>query len=268
MIGSQGNLRPCRALFVCLSLLGISLVLGALATPALASEGIAKFETTMSTNLAGAHPDLQTDFELQAPGAPEAAQNVIFNAPEGVFGNPNAIAQCESSQFALDECSPNSQAGLITVYANYEGQPKDLLGTAPIYDLKPEPSQTALFAFVVPNVNIPIEIPVAVRTGSDYGLSFTVANITQQVPLANANLTFWGFPASSEHNTQRFGKGRPGEPPNCSGFASAGCLSGEIKPSVADNPLTDNPTTCSEEPLTASLEVQTYRDPENPSARP
>ena len=78
----------------------------------------------MSTNLAGGHPDLETSFELEEPGQPEAAQNVIFNAPEGVFGNPNAIAQCTSVQFALDECSPNSQAGLITVYANYEGEPE------------------------------------------------------------------------------------------------------------------------------------------------
>ncbi len=241
------------------------LATGVLAPQALASEGIKSFETTMSTNLAGGHPDLETSFELESPGAPEAAQNVIFNAPGGVFGNPNGIAQCTSVQFALNECSSDSQAGLVTIYANYEGNTKDLLGTAPIHDLEPGPSQTALFAFVVPTVDIPIKIPVAVRTGGDYGLRFTVANITQQIPLAAANLTFWGLPASPEHNTQRFGKGSPAEPPGCPGLAGTGCLSGETLPSVANNPLTDNPTTCSGAPLNSSLEIQSYADPEHPS---
>ena len=230
-----------------------------------AKEGITSFQTTMSTSLAGAHPNLETSFELEAPGHPEAAQNVIFNAPEGVFGNPNAIAQCTSVQFALDECSPNSQAGLITIYANYEGNTKYLLGTAPIYDVVPGPGQTALFALVVPTVDIAIQIPVAVRTGTDYGLRFTVANITQLIPLAASNLTFWGFPASPEHSTQRFGKGSEGDPPGCPALANTGCLSGEITPSIANNPLTDNPTTCSGQSLDTSLEVETYADPEHPS---
>ena len=54
---------------------------------------------------AGAHPDISTSFTLQQPGCPpEAAKNVIFNAPEGVFGNPYAITHCTSSDFALDQC--------------------------------------------------------------------------------------------------------------------------------------------------------------------
>ncbi len=265
MIAPKGNPIKRRVGLAVLSVLASLVTAGSFAAPALASEGITSFETTMSTNLAGGHPDLVTSFELESPGEPEAAKNVIFNAPQGVFGNPNAIAQCTSVQFALYECSPDSQAGLITVYANYEGEAKKLLGTAPIYDLEPEPSQTALFAFIVPTVNIPIEIPVAVRTGSDYGLRFTVANITQQIPLAAAKLTLWGFPASPEHSSQRFGKGTEGEPAGCAGLATTACLGAEIGPSVANNPLTDNPTTCTGQPLATSLEVQTYADPGNPS---
>ena len=62
---------------------------------------------------------------------------MIFNAPEGLFGNPNAVAPLRPSDFALDQCPSNAQAGLITVHANYEGNPDYLLGTAPIYDLEP-----------------------------------------------------------------------------------------------------------------------------------
>ncbi len=256
-----------RILCAMLSLVASFVVFGAATSPALASEGISSFETTMSTSLAGAHPDLETSFELESPGASEAAQNVTFDAPGGVFGNPNAIAQCTSVQFALDECSPNSQAGLITVYANYEGESKKLLGTAPIYIMVPGPKQTALFAFIVPSVDIAIDIPVSVRTGGDYGLSFTVSNITQQIPLAAAHLTFWGLPADSSHSAQRFPKGSPGNPVGCTGLTTTGCLGGEIKPAVPNQPLTDNPTTCTGQPLITVLEVQTYQDPEHLSRK-
>ena len=66
-------------------------------------------------------PDISTSFTLRNPGAPEAAKNVIFNAPEGLFGNPYAVTHCTSSDFALDQCPSDSQIGLITVYSNFPG---------------------------------------------------------------------------------------------------------------------------------------------------
>jgi len=236
----------------------------AYAVPAQASEAIDSFGTTSSTSAAGAHPDLSASFMLHNPGASEAAQNVIFNAPEGIFGNPYAITHCTSSDFALDQCPSNSQAGLITVYANYKGESHYLLGTAPIFDVEPQAEQTALFAFIVPILNIPINIPVTVRTASDYGLRFTVQDISQATPFAGASLILWGFPAESSHDAQRFPKGAPGEPSNCPKLAGTTCLGKPVPSSIPVEPLTDNPTTCVG-PLTASLTVQTYQDPGNPT---
>src|SRR5689334_5636861 len=129
-------------------------------SPALAEEQINSFETTSSDSRAGGHPDLTTSFTLDEPGVQQAAMNVIFNAPEGVFGNINAVTNCIPSFFALDKCPPNSQVGLITVYANYSGNQNFLLGTAPLYDVSPQADQTALIEFNVPTLNIPISIPV------------------------------------------------------------------------------------------------------------
>ncbi len=237
------------------------------APPAQASESIEAFTTSTSNANAGAHPDLTTSFSLDNPGAPESAKNVILNAPQGVFGNPYAITHCTSSDFALDQCPSNSQAGLITVYANYEGHPHYLLGTAPLFDVEPVGTETALLAFIVPTLDIPIDIPVAVRTSEDYGLRFTVQNITQVTPLAGANLTIWGFPALSSHNTERFPKGAPGEPSNCLTLANTGCLGSPLPASIPAHPLTDNPTTCTGKPLPTTLEVQTYQDPEHLSRK-
>jgi len=238
------------------------------ATPAMAGEEIASFSVTTSTTAAGGHPDLSTSFTLGSPGAPESARNVTFNAPEGLFGNPNAVTRCIAADFALASCPADSQVGLITVRGNYKGNPNNLLGTAPIFSMIPGASQTALFAFIVPTLGIPINIPVMVRTGSDYGLRFTVSEITQATPLAGADLTFWGFPAEEAHDAQRFPKGSLASPANCPGKADTSCL-GETTTgsSLPEFPLTDNPTICTGAPLVTSLEVQTYQDPANPTSK-
>ncbi len=186
---------------------------------------------------------------------------MTFQAPEGIFGNPNAVTECTPSSFALDRCPSNSQVGLITVYASYEGDPNFLLGTAPIFVLEPVGELTGLLAFIVPTLNIPIDIPVTVRTESDYGLTFTVSNITQLTPLAGARFSIWGFPALSTHDSDRFPEGAPGAPSNCPGLASTGCLGTPIPSSIPPHPLTDNPTNCTGKALRTVLEVETYQDP-------
>ena len=235
------------------------------AAPALGSEGIESFSSTLSTALVGGHPDIETTFRLAEPGIEEAARNVAFEAPEGIFGNPRAIDQCTSLDFALTQCPPSSQAGLITIRANYEGNPDYLLGTAPLFDLDPGAAQPARFGFIVPTLNIPITIPVTVRTGTDYGLRFTVANITQLTPLAEAQMVFWGFPSEEAHDVQRFSKGAPGNPAGCPAEAGTGCVIEPTTAAIPVHPLTDNPTICTGEPLPVELEVQTYQDPQHPS---
>ena len=229
--------------------------------PAQAALQIESFTTTSSTTQAGGHPDLTTSFTLKEAGVAEAASNVSFNAPEGLFGNPNVLLECSSSDFAFTQCAPDSQAGLITVHANYEGEPSKLLGTAPIYQISSGPN-TALFAFIVPVLDIPIQIPVAVRTGGDFGLRFTVAELTQTAPLASADLTFWGFPANSANDARRFPKGSPGEPAGCPGLADTSCIIQPVSASIPDSPLINNPTTCTGQSLVTRLNVQTYQDPE------
>jgi hypothetical protein len=262
-IVKENNGMTARKIFVSVAAT-LVLSLTAVVAPAQASLQIDSFVTTSSTNQAGAHPDLSTSFTLHEAGVAEAARNVAFNAPTGLFGNPNVLLECSSSDFAFTRCAPDSQAGLVTIYANYNGEPNKLLGTAPIYQLD-RGANTALFAFLVPVLNIPIQIPVAVRTGSDFGLRFTVAELTQTAPLVSAELTFWGFPASATHNAQRFPKGAPGKPAGCPGVAGTACIVSPVSASIPDRPMIDNPTICTGEPLVTNLEVQTYQDPSHPT---
>ena len=182
------------------------------------------------------------------------------------MATPTRSPSARQSDFALEECPSSSQAGLITVYANYEGNPDNLLGTAPIYDLVPAAGQTALFAFIVPGLDIPINIPVAVRTATtaDYGLRFTVSDITQLTPLAGAKMTFWGFPAEATHDAQRFAKGSPGNPAGCAGLANTSCITDTNRSLDLGPSPYRQPDHLHGQPLKTTLEVQTYQDPESP----
>ena len=75
----SGGDAPAIRIVGCMA--AVVLLGAAFASPAQATEAIESFKTTASTSQAGGHPDLETNFSLQSPGAPEAARNVIFNAP-------------------------------------------------------------------------------------------------------------------------------------------------------------------------------------------
>jgi hypothetical protein len=242
------------------------LLLATAAQRASATEPISSFGVTTSSTAAGGHPDLSASFTLAEPGEPEAAESVAVNLPEGVFGNPNAIPTCNVADFVLFRCPASSQAGTVTVWANYEGDSHYLLGTAPVYDLEVQVAgETARLAFIVPVLNLPIAIPVQVRSGSDYGLRMTVSGITQSMPLAGADINVWGFPASGDNDNERFLPGSPGKPAGCVNEATALCASNNGQAphhaNTVEEPFIDNPSICTGRPLTVSLDVRTYQDP-------
>jgi hypothetical protein len=115
-------------------LLGSAALAAAVIAAPAAAQGmeISEFETTSSTSEAGGHPDLRTKFKLSGAGDPEIAKDITFELPRGMYGNPSVVTQCSSVDFALTQCPPAAQAGLLYVRANYEGNPEYLLGTAPI----------------------------------------------------------------------------------------------------------------------------------------
>src|SRR5262245_18800401 len=112
-----------------------SLIVLAFATSANAQITIESFTTASTDTQASGHPGLTTSFELAEPGVFEATKDVTFEAPEGLFGNPNALSRCSASDFAQQQCPVNSQAGLIAIRANYVGDPDFLMGTAPLFDM-------------------------------------------------------------------------------------------------------------------------------------
>jgi hypothetical protein len=236
---------------------------GLLAVGASAHQEITEYEVATTNSQAGAHPDLTTRLRLDNPGLPEVAKNVTVNLPEGIFGNPGAIYKCSGALFIVNECPPGTQVGWIAIIANYEGNPNFLLGSAPVYNMIPvSEDESARLSFVVPTIHVPVTMPIQVRNDSDLGLKMSVNSISQTLALAQANLNIWGFPASTDHDVERFDQGEPGAPPGCPGSLTPSCLKAPFPTAgLVVRPYLDNPSLCTTEPLKISLEVVTYQDP-------
>ncbi len=169
--------------------------------------------------------------------------------------------------FVLNHCGPGTQVGFVTIYANYEGNPGTVLGTVPVYNMFTiDEEETARMAFTVPTVNIPVSIPIAVNSGSDYSLNLRVQTISQTVALGGAEFTVWGFPADPEHDTERFSPGEPGSPPGCPGSEDTSCNSAPYpKAGILKRPFINNPSVCTGAELPVTAKVTTYQDPAHPA---
>jgi hypothetical protein len=256
--------RMTMALRTAMTVGALALVGAVLASPALAKQDITEFVIASSNQQAGSHPDLTARIKLANAGEPEVAKNLTVNFPTGIFGNPGAIFKCRASEFVINRCAPGSQAGLITLVATYQNVPNTILGTAPVYNMETlSEDETARLAFVAPTVNIPVTMPISVRSESDYGLTMSINSLSQSIALSSAALTVWGFPASSEHDGARFAPGTPGSPQGCPGSTTTGCNSAPFpKAGVLVQPYIDTPSVCTGKPLPVTLDVTTYQDPD------
>jgi hypothetical protein len=260
----MGSRLP-RSLAILSALLAVLAIAAATAS---AKTEVTEFTVGSSNSQAGAHGDLTSRIRLANPGNPEVAKTINVNLPTGLFGNPGAVFRCRNSDFVINACAPGSQVGLITIFANFNGNENYVLGTAPVYNVEPlGEEEAARLAFVVPTVNVPVIVPIYVRTDKNYSLQLSIATISQNVALSTAQLTIWGFPADSIHNSDRFSAGKPGSPPGCPGSTNTSCLEAPF-PAAGEvvRPFIDNPSTCTGAPLPVSVEVTTYQDP-TPSYR-
>ncbi len=240
-----------------------------LAAPAAASPTIEEFEVGSTDTQAGGHPDLSVSLKLADPASPEVAKVVSVNLPTGVFGNPGAIFKCRAADFAVNQCGAGSQAGVVSLISNYEGNPNYVLGTVPVYNMQTvSDDEAARLAFVAPTINLPVAVPVTVRAAGDYGLNMEVSGIPQGMPLKFANFQIWGLPADNSHDPSRFRPTAPGSPPGCYGILNTECLTAPFAPAgVTVRPYTDNPSVCTGQPLPVKLEVTSYQDPGNTAVK-
>jgi len=162
---------------------------------------------------AGSHPyQLTTTFTLnqtENPLRPPALpRNLRFRLPPGFVGNATALPKCSDLDFRhvtqggiVDLCPGDTAIGVASVTID---EP-EFLGLVsfpvPLFNLAPERGEPARFGFEL--LGSPVTIDTSVRTGSDYGVTASVSNITELATFLSSTVSFWGVPGDPIHDSSR-----------------------------------------------------------------
>ncbi len=214
--------------------------------------------TIMVNQLADINP-------LQAGAKPEVsppalAKDVDVKLPPGLIGSATAIPQCSTAQFfetvegKENRCPPDTAVGVAVTTVHEPSTVGTAIVTEPIFNLQPRVGEPARFGFYVVIANSPVFIDTSVRTGSDYGVTVDVSNITQTAAFLSSETTFWGVPGDSRHDAQR-GWG-------CIYEARKATVNQPCTPSeeAHPKPFLTLPTSC-KRPLHTSIETDSWSAP-------
>jgi hypothetical protein len=183
------------------------------------NELLAEEEGGNLSTQAGKHPFQLTDVlqlntssmasnpENEEPAA--MTKDVVFQLPPGLIGNPEVVPQCTDAQFTFQEpkanpdaCPPQTAVGVANVTYDAPGAGTHLdTETVPLFNLTPQPGEPARFGFEP--VGARVYLDTAVRTGSDYGVTVSVHNITELQGFLVSKVTFWGVPGEVAHDSAR-----------------------------------------------------------------
>lgn len=233
------------------------------ASAAQAEFGVAAFDGQVTANQAGdaftqagGHPfEVSTtitfntfDHPIFGPEWPEEApRSILVDLPPGFIGNPNVGEKCRLPDLAnfLPTCPVASQVGVMPIQVPIDGSNQSLPGM-PVFLMVPPPNVPARLGVNV--FGTVIVLDAELRSGTDYGLSLRIKNISEGVAFNATNVTLWGVPADPIHDAQRL----------CPGGAGLGCSSqAQVKPFVR------NPTACTPggAGLTTTLRTDSWADP-------
>jgi hypothetical protein len=263
-----------------ISLLGMVFAVAPAAAPAAAPQfGISSFHIYSCANASSEEGQPCNDPYTQAGGTPyeltttidwkvrpyEESLGVLYipveeakdgkgSFPQGMVFNPQAIPQCSIAVFEQtngEGCPPSSQVG--TVITN----PYLSTEQVPLYDVTPLEGRPAEFGFY--DNGVAVMLDGGVRTGEGYNLS-TLSSEIPQVQITKFSATVWGDPADPSHYVQRGQEcvwltNSPPEPPDL------GCKGGEERSGAPPESFVTLPTQCSGQPLTATLETDSWGHP-------
>lgn len=166
---------------------------------------------------AGAHPELfSTPFDLNSIAAPvpsnpfqkladDSIRDVVVDLPPGFIGNPSAVGECTQADFTFGVCPPSSQVGRIDlrIYPILAVAPSASYSslTTGVFNLSHPRGTVSDLAFAVGGN--PVHIKVSLDAANHYAIRSVVSNINETRPAYTQNLTLWGVPADSSHDSER-----------------------------------------------------------------
>jgi hypothetical protein len=275
-------------------LLMVTLVTGialALAGPAWASEtagvetfGIESFASSIvssaegaSATQAGSNPYAMTtaivfNHVVTAIGEPPRVRtygdpkDIEVNLPTGMIVNPRATeARCTEAELESPEgpgSCPNAAAvGVFSVYLDGA----EVLDE-PVYNMASPADVPAELGFNAAGVGVIMHVGGRLRTGTDYGLSADISDISAEHSIYGLELTLWGNPSEGSHDEER-GLCADGEAKQI--FKETG-IRESCPVERATKPFLTLPTSCANEPLTTTVSTDSWKEPGglNPDGTP
>ncbi|MBO0746712.1 MAG: hypothetical protein J2O47_00090 [Acidimicrobiaceae bacterium] len=249
-----------RPLLLAAFLAAAALCLAALVAP-LARADFSDFDfastsASLSTQQAGAHPDVTTSFTLNGDpsdvdgvGQPHpwgSLRNLHVQLPAGMTGNPQAFPKCSAAVFLgatnvffggpdVGQCPTDSQIGIASP-GLWQFFPSGLL-PEPLYNLdSPGGDVVARLGFYA--VGFPIYIDIRIDPERGNALTASVVNAPSAAFLTSTITTIWGVPTDSSHDTQRF---TPVDAINCFGQCGPPVPSGLGRTAFMTNPTSCGP---------------------------
>jgi hypothetical protein len=184
-------------------------------------------------------------------------RNIEVSLPPGFVGDPSATPQCPMEQFRShsnentiggfrESCPDASQIGILEVsFGHVTYWPE-------VYNLVPQRGYPAEFGFRV--LSVPVVLVPRIRTGGDYGITTTFANIPDAFAMTRGRLTLWGVPDEAGHNFER------GECWGSSGYFEGVKKGGECPVTGVSKPFLSLPTSCTG-PLQFGARLDSYEEP-------
>jgi hypothetical protein len=162
---------------------------------------------------AGAHPDLaRFNFDLNSVSDPQpvAAQtkspagsirDVTVGLPPGFVGNTNAVEECTSAELTTLACPASSVVGRFDgiIYPPEASHYWTL--SYPIFNMSHPRGVVSDLAFVP--LGAPVHIKATLDPTNQYAIQTTTPNVNEALPAYTANVTIWGVPSDSSHDSER-----------------------------------------------------------------
>jgi hypothetical protein len=189
---------------------------------------------------AGGHPyefstemDFNTVGRVSATGATqptsiEDPKDVVVDLPLGFLGSAVATPTCTLAEMSAPQhgCPPGTVVGHI----RSEPEPSHTSINGPLYNIVPEPGVAAEFGYV-DALKSSHEIVARVVPGPHGYFLRAEAKEVPQVPLTSVTTTFWGNPGAKDGSS----------------FSNA--------------PMFTNPASCSDEPLSTVVHIDSWQHP-------
>jgi hypothetical protein len=260
----------------------------AFAGSALADEtfGVESFASSIVSNAggalatqAGSHPYALTTSivfnhvvtAIEAGQAPRVRtsgdpKDIEVNLARGVVVDPRATeARCTEAELESAGgpagCPNGAAVGVFSIYLDgFEAIDE------PVYNMAPPAGVPDELGFDVAGVGLIMHVGGGLRTGTDYGLSADISDISQQRPIYGLELTLWGNPSEASHDEERG---------LCAGaeakqiFKETGIHSSCPVERITKSFLT-LPTSCTGDPLRATISTDSWQEPGslNPDGTP